>query len=113
MVLPSADDVWFGGLILAACIFLICIIVVISELRSCRSDWAEDAERKRRIKLNGISDPVTIELIGSRPDSERPAGVDWSISLWAEERGEHCKADRGYGKPLVNEATWSMRKNKD
>ena len=112
MVLPSADDVWFGSLIVGACILLICIIVLISELRSCRSDWAEDIERKRRIKLNGISDPVSIELIGSRPDSERPAGVDWSISLWAEERGEFCKGDRGHGHPLVNEHTWSVRKNK-
>ena len=33
---------------------------------------------------------------GARPVSERPPGVDWTISLWAEERGEYCPTDRGY-----------------
>lgn len=93
----SADDVWLGAMLVGAAILVICICCVVLELRQCSRDWVEDAERKRRTKLNGIAtDCPAIELIGSRPEGERPPGVDWSISLWAEKRGEYCSEDRGY-----------------
>lgn len=118
MVLPSADDVWFFSMLVGAGILIVCVIVVIFECRQCQSDWVEDKERRRRTKLNGIADPVAIELIGGRPDSERPAGVDWSISMWAVERGEFCPTDRGFGKPILHsdkwskEGSWSVKKGR-
>ena len=93
----SSDDVWLGAIVAGAAGLAICICCAAIELRQCGRDWAEDAERRRRTKLNGIShDHTSIELIGARPVSERPPGVDWTISLWAEERGEYCPTDRGY-----------------
>ena len=92
-----ADDVWFVGLVAGVAILTICVVCTAVELRQCQRDWSEESERKRRTKLNGIDpDHPAIELIGSRPDNERPPGVDWTISLWADKRGEYSVNDRGY-----------------
>ena len=92
----DADSLWFAGLVAGVALLTICACCVAVELRQCRKDWDDEAERRRRTKLNGIDEPAAIELIGARPESERPPGVDWSISLWAEKRGEYSAGDRGY-----------------
>ena len=77
---------------------LLCCCCVLNEMRQCRAAWAEEVELKRHKKLNGLTirdDGKAIELIGSRPDHERPAGVDWSISMWSGKRGQYGPGDRG------------------
>ena len=79
---------------------LLCVCCVIIELRTCRQLSLEEAERKRHAKYNGITSGnlrEPIELIGSRPEHERPQGVDWSISMWSPAgRGKYGESDRGY-----------------
>ena len=82
-----------------AVLLMICIAVVVVEVQNCKTSWAEDARQRKHRKLDGLnhrSSDQKIELIGARPDHERPAGVDWTISMWADVRGEYRKADRGY-----------------
>ena len=99
------DDVWLIAMIVGVAILALCVCCVAIELRQCQKDWVEEAERKRRTKLSGIDpDHPAIELIGKRPDNERPYGVDWTISMWADERGQYSPSDRGFGSKLVSSA---------
>ena len=81
-----------GGTVLLCC----CVCVL--------SAWADRDARKlapqspfdAKRKLNGLQEVTEhIELIGARPNDERPAGVDWSISTWSAKRGEYAMSDRG------------------
>ena len=85
------------GLLLVICLLCICCVVI--ELRTCRAPNEEERARRRSMRYTGITSgdrSQPIELIGSRPEDERPAGVDWSISMWALERGKYAKGDRGF-----------------
>ena len=85
------------GLLLVICLLCICCVVI--ELRTCRALNEEERARRRSMRYTGITSgdrSQPIELIGSRPEDERPAGVDWSISMWALERGKYAKGDRGF-----------------
>jgi hypothetical protein len=85
-------------LLIAACVW--------SELRTCQQYQDEDRELRKTRKLNGMKscdDPTPIELIGSRPHSERPAGVDWTISNWSGVRGMYLPRDRGYADAKADE----------
>ena len=96
-MLPTQQQVYFAVQLGAVALLAICACVVVVECRQCRADAVEERERRRRTKLNGIAtDSQTIELIGARPNDERPPGVDWSISTWADKRGEYAPGDRGY-----------------
>ena len=77
---------------------MLCACCVLFELRHSRQRFLEEAELKRHRVFNGLGqqDDTPIELIGSRPDDERPAGVDWSISMWGTTRGEYDETDRGF-----------------
>jgi hypothetical protein len=82
-------------LILAVVVLSLCGWCLSAELRQAR-----DAEEwfKKQKTMNGLasSPDRPIELIGGRPDNERPAGVDWTISMWSGVRGEYGPSDRGY-----------------
>ena len=84
-----------------AALSLCCGACIFAEVRQCRRLWEEDRELRRHQKLNGLhSGPLSdapIELIGSRPHDERPQGVDWTISMWASQRGQYDPENRGYG----------------
>ena len=57
---------------------VICVCCVIAEIRLCARLSAEDERARRNMKYTGIQSGGSrepIELIGSRPASERPPGV--------------------------------------
>merc|ERR1711934_616964 len=90
------DELLIG---LVALLILFCVGCTWHELRNAQHIWEEDQELRKTRKLNGMKscdDPTPIELIGSRPDSERPPGVDWTISNWSGVRGKYLPNDRGY-----------------
>ena len=92
----AVAPVVFGILLLIACLCVFCVII---ELRTCRALNEEERARRKSMRYTGISSgnrSQPIELIGSRPEEERPSGVDWSISMWAAERGKYSKGDRGF-----------------
>ena len=99
--MPGTASLDFSWVLIAMATGVVCISLCVCAL----SEWAradtrrlapEDPFNPRR-KLNGLQadDNAEIELIGSRPDSERPAGVDWSISTWSDARGKYHPSDRG------------------
>ena len=88
-------------------LFLAAVGVGVLLLCACMgalSEWAHrDTHRlapqspfDARRKLSGLPEITdAIELIGARPDNERPPGVDWTISCWSQKRGEYAGSDRG------------------
>ena len=91
------QNLYITLLIIAACFCLGCIACVFYEVHTAKQTYVQEQALKRRRKLDGLNGPdEPIELIGSRPDDERPAGVDWTISTWGAERGQYDVSNRGY-----------------
>ena len=79
-----------GALLLCAC----CVVV---DRRQVRESAMWYQKQRTYDGIRGEADfEKPFELIGPRPESERPAGVDWSISTWSSVRGEYDRSDRGY-----------------
>ena len=73
---------------------LCCFAAVLSEMRQCfEPPWRATKVHELK-KFTPLDKPL--ELIGARPDDERPSGVDWTISTWASKRGEYDPCNRGY-----------------
>lgn len=86
-------------------LFLFCVSCAYHEVRNAQQIWDEEQELRKTRKLNGMrssDDPTPIETIGSRPDSERPPGVDWTISNWSGVRGKYMPKDRGYAESSLD-----------
>ena len=88
---------FFGALALGVVLLCACLCLLSEWARADTNRLAPDDPFHPKRKLTGIppDDGAVIELIGSRPDDERPAGVDWTISMWSGDRGHYGKNDRG------------------
>jgi alkylhydroperoxidase family enzyme len=82
---------------LAVVAIVLCAVCVVVDRREARAAELWYKKQRTHDGIRGEADfDGPFELIGPRPEDERPAGVDWSISTWASERGQYDSRDRGF-----------------